>query len=581
MKFITLISNTRSKIFYSFYGFHTILTLFLFVLLFVSLFFPTNLYSKKYKEQLDTPSYEENEFLYYKQFRIKDILLNQEDVFEKKNQDWFWGASFLNSLHSLTKPYIIEDELLFFPDDKINLDLIEETERNLRRTTLFTKVWIELDSVNYDTYNVIINTQDKWSLEPAILYGTGGGISNYGLKLLENNFLGTATALSAQILHRTENNIGLQGDFAYKKLRFLRSDFDLSLLVSVNKFRNYQSLDFIQPYRTLNTENSYGISLLNKQGSDFLYQSQGKTSELMKVNEKKLSLYYSKAFLGYDRSFITLFTCLQQVDRGEEKYKRAFDNSGQFFASFSSVSENYIKTNQLDTYLDEDLQVGGYGSAVIGRTFSIGKGGETLWYIGADGETSYYTGDFYVYLRAAAGSAFFSNQSKFVSQESEMYSFLNLGNKLTLNTHFVQQTVWRWNAIRQLILDSDSGLRGIPANSLVGDNRIISNTELRYFPDVQFWVLNFSAIAFFDIGTVWNQNHTITSSKFYKTAGIGFRLHNLKVTGDSHILRVDLAYNISDGKFGGIIFGTQQYFSAFKQHLFKLPKIIGLDFDEE
>ena len=369
--------------------------------------------------------------------------------------------------------------------------------------------------------------------------------------------------------------------FELNKQRLFRSEMTLNSTISSNKFKTYQKIDLFKPYRTLSTQNSYGINLFNQTGNDFLYLSGFDTTQLIKVNEQKASAYYSKAFFDNDRSFITLFTSFHNVDRGNEKFKRAYDNSGQFFAVFSSVSEEYLKTTKLNTYLDEDLQVGGYGSAILGRTFSMGKGGETLWYIAADGETSYYTGDFYINLRAAAGSAFFSNQSKYVSQESEGLAFYNASDKVLVTSRFQQQTVWRWDAMRQLILDTDSGLRGFDVNRLSGDNRFFSNTEIRYFSDIELWALKFSGVAFFDIGTVWNQSSNLSQAQFYKTTGVGLRVHNMKMTGKGHILRLDFAYNISDNKFGGIVFGTEQYFSAFKWHLFKLPKIIGLDFDQE
>lgn len=514
-------------------------------------------------------------------YRIGNIFFESKDVFDSTQNDWFWGAKVLNKLHTITQPFIIEDELLFSSDDDLNLDVIDETERNLRRTGLFTKVLIEIDSVNPTTYDVIVNTQDRWSLQPAVLYGTGGGVSNYGGKLQESNLFGTWTNVSLEMLYRTENKIGLQGLFELNKQRLFRSDLTLNTVISSNKFRSYQKIDIFKPYWTLNTEDSYGLNLFNQSGNDFLYLSLLDTTQLIKVKEQKAAAYYSKVFFGNDRAFMTFYTSFHNVDRGDKKYRRAFDNSGQFFAVFSSVSEEYIKTTKLNTYLDEDLQVGGYGSAILGRTFSLGNGGETLWYIAADGETSYYTGDFYVNLRAAAGSAFFSNQSKYVSQESEGLAFYNVTDNILITSKIQQQTVWRWDAMRQLILDTDSGLRGFDVNRLSGDNRLFSNTEIRYFPNMEFWALNFSGVAFFDIGTVWNQSSNIAQAKFYKTGGLGLRIHNMKMTGKGHILRLDFAYNISEGKFGGIVFGTEQYFSAFKWHLFKLPKIIGLDFDQE
>ena len=54
-------------------------------------------------------------------YRISEIYINNKDVFDSTQNDWFWGAKVLNKLHTITQPFIIEDELLFSSDDYINL----------------------------------------------------------------------------------------------------------------------------------------------------------------------------------------------------------------------------------------------------------------------------------------------------------------------------------------------------------------------------------------------------------------------------------------------------------------------------
>ena len=93
--------------------------------------------------------------------------------------EWFFGANLMNSLHVLTKSYLIEDELLFKTGDPIDEDLIDETERNLRETGLFTNVDIILEPRDDYDYDVYVITQDKWSSDPNILFGTGGKQTNY------------------------------------------------------------------------------------------------------------------------------------------------------------------------------------------------------------------------------------------------------------------------------------------------------------------------------------------------------------------------------------------------------------------
>ena len=92
---------------------------------------------------------------------INNIYIDRKKVFEETDKDWFFAAPFLNSLHSVTKEYLIKDELLFQIGDKINEDNFLETERNLIATGLFTNVKIEIDELNSGLFDIYIETKDR------------------------------------------------------------------------------------------------------------------------------------------------------------------------------------------------------------------------------------------------------------------------------------------------------------------------------------------------------------------------------------------------------------------------------------
>ena len=69
---------------------------------------------------------------------IRSVRVVQKDVFGTMDRDWFFGASWLNSLHVMTKPYVLDDEIFFdIGDDLDTIDLLE-TERVLRMTRIFS-----------------------------------------------------------------------------------------------------------------------------------------------------------------------------------------------------------------------------------------------------------------------------------------------------------------------------------------------------------------------------------------------------------------------------------------------------------
>jgi hypothetical protein len=229
----------------------------------------------------------------------------------------------------------------------------------------------------------------------------------------------------------------------------------------------------------------------------------------------------------------------------------------------------------------EDLIYGGYGSATIGKIFPLTSDGDNLYYVAGAAEKSFYNQKSYIFLRVAGGSGFDKVISpKYTYQESYINFFHKFTDKFLVTGRISEQTVWNWRAFRQLILDNDNGVRGVPLNSSSSDSKMFFNTELRYFIDPEFLIFKYSLAAFFDIGSVWDQKMQIWDAKFQKSAGLGFRLHFAKSRNPSNTYRFDFPYNFNTKKIG-FIFTTKQFFPAFTNHNYTIPQILGraLDFD--
>jgi len=511
--------------------------------------------------------------------RINEIFIERHKVFERTDKDWFFAAPLLNFFHVTTREYVIKDELLFQRGDYLDEGIVSETERNLRAMGLFTTVEVQVDSVGVDRYDLFVITKDRWTTYPAILFGTGGGQTNYGGGFQEHNLFGTGTHLALELLYRTENDIGRQGLIELRQNRFIRTPFALDAFLLANRFRTDQYIALYKPFRTIATRNSFGGSFLNSFGSEFLYNSGDATYELMPYNEQKYQIWGGRSWRLYDRVFASTLLEYQTVERGDPKYKQAYDNSGKFLMQFSSVSQSFYTITNVNSSHLEDMVVGGYGAATIGKIFPVAKGGENVYYVGGRGEQSYYEGKLYLYGQITGASAFKYSEGTFTYQEFNGLGFYRLDNKNLIAMRISQQAVWNWNALRQLVLDNEKGLRGYPVNKLAGDNRLIMNLEYRNFPGWHFSVFDFSAVAFWDMGSVWNQTEEIFDSRFYHSAGLGLRFHFTKSSDPKHTYRIDFAYNFDERKFGGIIFSTKQLFSVFRNHTYLLPSLYGTEID--
>jgi len=516
--------------------------------------------------------------------RVGKIYIDNQRVFEKDDADWFFAAPLLNALHFRTRPFIIEDELLFAPDEPIDEQKLYESERNLRRLGIFTDVKIELEGGTRDEWDVYVITKDRWSTVPAVAFSVGGGVSNLGGKLEEKNLFGINGKLEVEGIYRTENEIGWQGRTSFYKERLFRSELAIDAEVLANRFKTDRRASLFKPFRTIASQYSYGVSVESNFGSDFLYGRFGDSIRLLNFHENKFYGWFTKAWLKKDKVYATLYMDYHDVFRGDALYRRAFDNTGKVLMAFSSTSEKYKTTRKANFFLEEDFQLGGYGTAILGKIFPIGNPppgveGESMYYVSATGEQSYFDKNWYLFARLGAGTGFQQNNAKYTFQEFLGLGYYRFNDDLLLATRVKQETAWNWGALRQLVMDNDQGLRGFEVNRLTGDNRLLANIELRGFLDKAFWIFQFSGVAFYDIGTVWNTNSQIWDSKFYSSGGLGIRLHNTKGIGDGNTIRVDFAYNFSDNKFGGIIITSRQLFSVFGNHPFRLPAVLGTQYD--
>ncbi|GAB1430459.1 hypothetical protein MASR2M18_12920 [Ignavibacteria bacterium] len=515
----------------------------------------------------------------YSQITVRNIYVDRKPVFDSTSKDWFFAGDIANWLHSSTRDYVIDDELLFSEDDELLDDDAEETERNLRRTGLFADAKVRVDTINDREADIYISVKDRWSTFLAPIYDIGGGASTFGGFFKEMNVAGTGSAFSAAIASRSENNIGMQGDAQLYIRRIFRSEINLYARVFAHRFRTIQELQIEKPFRTLSTKWGYGAAGYNHFGSDFLYG--GNKPLLTPFHEKRIAAWGGLGVKRKDRLFFTVSASAGEAQRLSPSLRRAFDNSGKLLLGFSSLSQKYERTVGLNGYETEDVPIGAWGTAVLGKTFALGDKGEGMYYAGGQVEQSARIKDAYLYGSVAGGSGFLQGGAQYTYQEFTGLAHYRISDNLLVAGRLRQQTAWNWNAFRQLVLDNDAGLRGYAANKLTGANRIIGNVEMRWYPDIQFWIFKLSGAAFYDAGSVWNAGTTLGGAQFHNAIGAGLRIHNLKASGPDAVIRVDFAYNADEKRFGGIILSAGQMFSIYAAPVFRAPQIFGLDLDDE
>lgn len=512
-------------------------------------------------------------------YRIRHIYLEQEPVFSRAAEEGFFLLSLLNSLHVTTRAYVVDDELLFAEGELLDMDRIDETERNLLATGLFRNVVIRIDTINNFDVDITVMARDRWTTVPYFQLETGGGNMDIGGGLREDNLMGWGTKIHLNARRRTENDIGLEGEIAVEQRRIFRSEILVGARLKSNRFRTEQEAAVLKPFRTQETRNAFFAGVSNQFGSDFLYNPTD-TVRLLPFHERRGQVWYSRGFPREDRYFITGMIEANDVFRSDPVFRRAMDNSGRILLGFSSLSQRFHRMTFINSFGEEQVATGAWGMAVLGRIVPITSDGEQLYYAGGQIEQAIFTGkSLYLSGQVSAGSAFRQSDPRYTYLEFLGHGFYRVGDRGLIAARVRQQTVWNWTAFRQLILDNDAGLRGYSANELTGENRIVANMEFRMFHKISLWSFGLSGAAFYDAGVVWDQSKKLHRSQVHHAAGLGIRIHNDELFGPYLLLRVDVPYNFDRRQIGQVVLSVGQLFSAFSNPQFRAPKIFGEDID--
>ena len=109
-------------------------------------------------------------------YYIKSIRLTRENVFPETEEYDKGLYRLANRFHSVTKEKVIRTEILLNQGDSLDLQLMAESERNLRTLDFLGKAEIRIDTIGPDSVNVEVYTEDQWSLIPSYIIEAGGGL---------------------------------------------------------------------------------------------------------------------------------------------------------------------------------------------------------------------------------------------------------------------------------------------------------------------------------------------------------------------------------------------------------------------
>jgi hypothetical protein len=123
---------------------------------------------------------------------IDSIVVLNEDVFAREEEDLTFLAKLANALHIRTRAATIRRTLLLNQGDPFDSARIVESERALRSLAVFRQVALDTAWVRNRLYLLVV-TGDGWSTRPHLNFSSAAGDESWSIGITEENFLGTAT----------------------------------------------------------------------------------------------------------------------------------------------------------------------------------------------------------------------------------------------------------------------------------------------------------------------------------------------------------------------------------------------------
>ncbi len=126
---------------------------------------------------------------------IDTVIILRQDLFSDEDEAGNAFFRFFNNLHTTTRPFVIERELLLGAGSPFDSLLAAESERNLRRLGLFRSVRVDTGQVD-GRRALIVRTRDAWSLQPRATARIGAdGTLTGSVGITETNLAGTGNRL--------------------------------------------------------------------------------------------------------------------------------------------------------------------------------------------------------------------------------------------------------------------------------------------------------------------------------------------------------------------------------------------------
>jgi hypothetical protein len=521
--------------------------------------------------------------------RVSYVHINNASIFDLSDEDlddrFRWAYRTANRLHSRTRESVIRRELLFEPGSCYDPFLLSETERLLRGYDFISRVDVFGVPQPDGTHHVIVDTRDAWSTRVDLRFRSGGGFGLEGIRLTEDNVLGTGQSLGLFYYEReatrdygvswhTPQLFGTRWDVSTEVGRtragtFTREEVAYPFVGEVSRWAGRQSFrrddqffDYIAGDDPDGKGRGHVLVPMREQAFDI--------SLLRRLGERG-----NMALVGAALSYQELsYTDVPQLTIGGNFDERepAPDSLAAIVAAQRGQLDNirafvllghrnvwWERRHGLDSMRgQEDVRLGGEAILALGRSLPSIEVDDDL-YTMLNLYAGFEVGDALVIGRAQSDgrrdltAAAAEPEWEDVYLETELLTYLQTPRlpRQTLFFRAAATAAWHTRTPFQLTLGGPHGLRGYDRERLPGGRRVVMTVEDRFYIG---WplrdVLDTGGTVFADAGRIWTGDAPFGTDSGWRFS-IGAGLRASFPAGGRSTYRVDIAWPLDHGTRAG------------------------------
>ena len=479
---------------------------------------------------------------------IGTIDIVAHEVFDEPSGGFAAFYRVANKVHISTRERIIRRELLFAPGEEVNLQRLEQTERNLRALTFLRDARVEAVSAGTngddqaERVDVRVTTWDAWSLTPRIDFEQVDDRTTWDLGVTEKNLFGLGKSIS--VWHETDLDRTAER-VVYSDPQLAGSRFTLTASLADLSDGDEEFLLLTRPYFSLEDTWAFSVGAGAFSRSDPLF-ADGQEIDRLRHRGRWGDLELGRAVRRRPTSALRAHVAYRARDERIGSDDRDF---GIVEGGVQSIEHRFTRLTHVNRFEQtEDFNLGAQSYATVGLSAPALGGSDIRALLVSAGHSRgvafrpdhFLVADIGVVGRRESGrwlNTVALARARYLRKHATRH--LLLGRAELRWGHNLDSEV-------QLLLGAESGLRGYPVRQFAGTRSLLLSAEERWFvADDIGQVVSLGAAAFVDSGFAWPEGESLSLSDLKTAVGGSLLVGSNRLFLVNGGVRLDLGYALA------------------------------------